>query len=127
MAARGKVDAAVAYHGGETEKYLGEADRVLAPLLMHLGDEDEFIPAESQARIKRALSGRSNVTVHTYAGCKHAFAGARVRTTTRRQRQRRTGEPGSVLRSISADGEAMRRPSQHPPTDRTVYRSLTHA
>jgi carboxymethylenebutenolidase len=74
IAARGKIDAAVAYHGAETEKYLAEADRVSAPLLMHLGDEDEFISAEAQARIKKALSAKSNVTIHTYAGCKHAFA-----------------------------------------------------
>src|ERR1700691_3970125 len=30
------VDAAVAYHGGDTQKYLVEADGLNAPLLMHL-------------------------------------------------------------------------------------------
>jgi carboxymethylenebutenolidase len=73
-ASRGRVDAAVAYHGGDTDKYLGEADRISTPLLMHLGDEDEFIPREAQAKIKEALSGKSNVVIYTYAGCKHAFA-----------------------------------------------------
>jgi carboxymethylenebutenolidase len=34
-AARYGVDAAVAYHGGDTEKYLGEIDGLRAPLLMH--------------------------------------------------------------------------------------------
>jgi hypothetical protein len=43
-------------------------------LLMHLGDEDEFIPTEAQAKIKGALSGKSNVVIYTYVGCKHAFA-----------------------------------------------------
>src|SRR5271156_4386674 len=38
-AARCHVDAAVAYHGGDTEKYLGEIDGLNAPLLMHLGEE----------------------------------------------------------------------------------------
>jgi carboxymethylenebutenolidase len=42
-AARYEVDAAVAYHGGDTEKYLGEVGGLEAPLLMHLGEEDEFI------------------------------------------------------------------------------------
>ena len=37
------VDAGVAYHGGDTEKYLSEIDGLHAPLLMHLGEEDEFI------------------------------------------------------------------------------------
>ena len=41
-AARHEVDAAVAYHGGDTEKYLGEVGSLRAPLLMHLGEEDEF-------------------------------------------------------------------------------------
>jgi carboxymethylenebutenolidase len=43
-AVRSRVDAAVAYHGADTEKYLGEVDNLRAPLLMHLGEEDEFIP-----------------------------------------------------------------------------------
>src|SRR5271154_6729609 len=34
-------DAAIAYHGGDTEKYLGEVDGLTAPLLMHLAAEDE--------------------------------------------------------------------------------------
>jgi carboxymethylenebutenolidase len=33
-AVRCQVDAAVAHHGGDTEKYLGEADNLSAPLLM---------------------------------------------------------------------------------------------
>src|SRR5256884_1642882 len=39
-AARYGVDAAVAYHGGDTEKYLGEGNRLDAPLLMHLAAEE---------------------------------------------------------------------------------------
>src|ERR1700680_4186551 len=42
-AVRYGADAAVAYHGGDTEKYLGELDGLHAPLLMHLAEEDEFI------------------------------------------------------------------------------------
>lgn len=72
--ARGTVDAAVAYHGADTEHYLGEAGGITAPLLMHLADEDEFISKAAQARIKAALAGKPNVAVHSYAGCKHAFA-----------------------------------------------------
>src|ERR1700683_4228146 len=47
-AVRGKLNAAVAYHGADTEKYLGEAHNLSAPLLMHLGDEDEFISKVAQ-------------------------------------------------------------------------------
>ena len=73
-AARTKVDAAVPYHGRDTEKYLGESDRVTAPMVMHLAGEDEFISPDAQARIKNALSGKPNVTIYSHPGCKHAFA-----------------------------------------------------
>src|ERR1700678_2496354 len=39
-AVRYRVDAAVAYHGGDTEKYLGELEGLHAQVLMHLGEED---------------------------------------------------------------------------------------
>src|ERR1700719_2223958 len=38
-AVRHGVDAAVAYHGGDTEKYLGEINGLHAPMLMHLAEE----------------------------------------------------------------------------------------
>jgi carboxymethylenebutenolidase len=73
-AARYGADAAVAYHGGETEKYLGEAKGLDAPLLMHLAEEDEFIPKSAQAEIKKALARKPNATVYSYPGQNHAFA-----------------------------------------------------
>jgi carboxymethylenebutenolidase len=74
MAARQEVDAAVAYHGGDTEKYLNEAHAIRAPLLMHLGEEDEFINRAAQQQIKAALSDLPNATVYSYPGQYHAFA-----------------------------------------------------
>src|SRR3984893_19062652 len=53
-AARYGVDAAVVYHGGDTEKYLGEVNGLDAALLMHLAEEDEFISKPAQAEIKTA-------------------------------------------------------------------------
>ena len=73
-AAREKIDAAVAYHGGETEKYLDEADKITAPMLMLLAEEDEFISEEAQTKIKAALSNKPNVEIYSYPGCNHAFA-----------------------------------------------------
>ncbi|HEY1505614.1 MAG TPA: dienelactone hydrolase family protein [Stellaceae bacterium] len=73
-AARSKVDAAVAYHGSDTEKYLGEVGGLRAPLLMHLGEEDEFISKTAQAQIKAALAEKSNAAVYSYPGQRHAFS-----------------------------------------------------
>jgi carboxymethylenebutenolidase len=68
------VDAAVAYHGGDTEKYLGEVNRLNAPLVVHLAEEDEFISKPAQAEIKAALAKKPNATVYSYPGQNHAFS-----------------------------------------------------
>jgi carboxymethylenebutenolidase len=73
-AAREKIDAAVAFHGGDTEKYLSEASAISAPMLMHLADEDEFISKAAQADIKAALADKPSVQIFSYAGCHHAFS-----------------------------------------------------
>jgi carboxymethylenebutenolidase len=73
-AVRCQIDAAVAYHGADTEKYLGEADNLSAPLLMHLGEEDEFISRAAQSQIKAALASKPNATVYSYPRQRHAFA-----------------------------------------------------
>ena len=73
-AVRHRVDAAVAYHGGDTEKYLGEVDGLHAPLLMHLAEEDEFISKPAQAEIKAALTEKPGTTVYSYPGQYHAFS-----------------------------------------------------
>ena len=73
-AARHHPDAAVAYHGGDTEKYLGEAQGISALLLMHLGEEDEFISKDAQAQIKAALAHVPSAKIFSYPGCHHAFA-----------------------------------------------------
>ncbi len=73
-AVRHGVDAAVAYHGGDTEKYLGEIEGLHAPMLMHLAEEDEFISKAAQAQIKAALAKKPNTTVCSYPGQHHAFA-----------------------------------------------------
>jgi carboxymethylenebutenolidase len=73
-AVRSDVDAAVAYHGGDTEKYLGEVHNLRAPLLMHLAEEDEFISKPAQEEITRALVTRPRATVYSYPRQRHAFS-----------------------------------------------------
>jgi carboxymethylenebutenolidase len=68
------IDAAVWYHGADTEKYLGEVDELHAPILMHLAEEDEFISKAAQAEIKAALAKKPNATVCSYPGQNHAFS-----------------------------------------------------
>jgi carboxymethylenebutenolidase len=68
------IDAAVWYHGADTEKYLGEVDGLHAPILVHLAEEDEFISKAAQAEIKAALAKKPNATVYSYPGQSHAFS-----------------------------------------------------
>src|SRR5271168_1854935 len=68
------IDAAVWYHGADTEKYLGEIDGLHAPILMHVAEEDEFISKAAQAEIKAALAKKPNATVYSYPGQSHAFS-----------------------------------------------------
>jgi carboxymethylenebutenolidase len=68
------IDAAVWYHGADTDKYLGEIDGLHAPILMHLAEEDEFISKAAQAEIKAALAKKPNATVYSYPGQCHAFS-----------------------------------------------------
>ena len=68
------IDAAVWYHGADTDKYLGEVDGLHAPILMHLAEEDEFISKAAQAEIRVAVEKRPNATVYSYPGQCHAFS-----------------------------------------------------
>lgn len=73
-ATRYGVDAAVAYHGGDTDKYLDEAGSLDAPLLLHLAEKDEFIPQDAQEAIKAALATKPGTTICSYPGQYHAFS-----------------------------------------------------
>jgi carboxymethylenebutenolidase len=69
-----RLDAAVWYHGADTDKYLGEADGLHAPLLMHVAEEDEFISKAAQAAIEAVLARKASVTIYTNPGQSHAFS-----------------------------------------------------
>ena len=94
-AERYEVDAAVAFHGAETEKYLSDVNRLNSPLLMHLAEEDEFMPKAAQAEIKAVLAGKPSVTIYSYPGQFHAFSrinGAHYNAEAAALANRRTSE-----------------------------------
>jgi carboxymethylenebutenolidase len=73
-AARAHVDVGVSYYGGRTEQFLAESGKVTAPMIFHVGEEDEYISKDAQSAIKEAMKGKELVEVFTYPGCGHAFA-----------------------------------------------------
>lgn len=73
-ATRTDADASVAYYGVGIEKHLGEADKLAHPLLIHVAEDDQFVPKEAQALILAQLKNHPQVQLFTYPGRDHAFA-----------------------------------------------------
>ena len=73
-ATRTDADASVSYYGVGLENRVAEAEKLTHPLLMHIAEEDQFVPKAAQAVILAALKDHPEVEVHTYPGCDHAFA-----------------------------------------------------
>jgi carboxymethylenebutenolidase len=73
-AARTDADAVVSYYGVGIDNFLGEAQAIKKPLLLHIAGEDQFVPKPAQEKIIEGLRGHPNVALHTYPGRDHAFA-----------------------------------------------------
>ena len=73
-AARTDIDASVAYYGVGIESLTGEAAKIAQPLLMHIAEEDQFVPKPAQEVILQALKNHPHITIHNYPGRDHAFA-----------------------------------------------------
>lgn len=73
-AARTDADASVAYYGVGIEKNLVEVEKLARPLLLHIAEEDGFVPKEAQQLIIASLKDHPQIEIHTYPGRDHAFA-----------------------------------------------------
>ena len=74
MATRSNIDLSVGYYGVEIDKFIGEADNIKAPLMLHIAEEDKFVDKQAQAKIIEGLKDNSFATTHSYAGVDHAFS-----------------------------------------------------
>ena len=73
-ATRTDIDASVGYYGVGIERFTGEAEKLATPLLLHVAEEDQFVPKAAQELIIGALKNHPQVEIHTYPGRDHAFA-----------------------------------------------------
>ena len=71
---RTRVDAAVVYYPGGANQYLDDTARIDSPLLVHLAQDDEYIPLPARQDIFDALERRPRVETFLYPACRHAFA-----------------------------------------------------
>ena len=53
---------------------LTEADRIKAPLLLHIAEEDKYTPPDVREKIIAGLATNPKATVQVYPGVDHAFA-----------------------------------------------------
>jgi carboxymethylenebutenolidase len=74
MATRSGADCSVGYYGVNIGQYLGEADQIKNPLMLHIAGRDELCPREAQREIIEALRPNPAVVVHVYDRAGHAFA-----------------------------------------------------
>jgi len=74
MAARSSVDCSVSYYGVGLGDLLGEAPLIKKPLMLHIAEEDEYVPAAEQKKIREGLKKYKNIKIHSYPGVNHAFA-----------------------------------------------------
>ncbi|HEY2661738.1 MAG TPA: dienelactone hydrolase family protein [Caulobacteraceae bacterium] len=73
-ATRTGSDASVAYYGVGIDKFTGEAVKLVHPLMLHIAEEDQFVPKPAQELILTALKNHAHIEIHTYPGRDHAFA-----------------------------------------------------
>jgi carboxymethylenebutenolidase len=73
-AARTDADANISYYGVGLEGLLGEAGAIRTPLVLHIAEQDKFVPPEAQKAILDGLKGHAHVAAHVYPGVDHAFA-----------------------------------------------------
>lgn len=74
MAVATDIDATVSYYGVGIENMLDVAERIEKPTLLHIAENDEFVPADAQEAILSGLASNPHVTMHRYEGVNHAFA-----------------------------------------------------
>lgn len=74
MATRTDIDASVGYYGVGIENMLDEAGNIHNPLLLHLAEQDEFVPSAAQKMIRAEFQDRPLVSVYSYPDVDHAFA-----------------------------------------------------
>ena len=74
MATRTDADCNVGYYGVGIEELLTEASNITKPLVLHIAEEDGFVPKEAQAKVKDGLANIGAASIFSYSNMDHAFA-----------------------------------------------------
>ena len=74
MAIRSDADCNVSYYGVMLDALAGELRNAARPLLMHIAENDKFVPKEAQGTVLAAVMPNAKIEAHVYPGVDHAFA-----------------------------------------------------
>jgi carboxymethylenebutenolidase len=72
-AVRSPLDACISYYGKGVENYLGEAQALTCPTVLHYAGADRFILPSTVADVRRGLTAKRNVEIYDYPGVDHGF------------------------------------------------------
>jgi carboxymethylenebutenolidase len=73
-ATRTDSDASAAYYGVGLDALVPEAEKLTHPLMLHVAEEDRFVPKTAQAAMEAGLKNHPQAQYFTYPGRDHAFA-----------------------------------------------------
>jgi len=68
------IDASIGYYGVGIEKALQNINMIRKPMMLHLAEEDGFVPPETQKALESTFADNPLVTIHKYSGADHGFA-----------------------------------------------------
>ena len=73
MATRSETDVNVGYYGVNIQNLLEEAKNIKAPLMLHIAEQDEFVPEEARTQIIEHFKNSDLVETYSY-DANHAFS-----------------------------------------------------
>ena len=74
MAEQSDADVNVSYYGVGLDGLIGDLDKIRAPLILHIADQDEFFPPEGRAKVIAATKNHPRISTYVYPNANHAFA-----------------------------------------------------
>ena len=74
MSTRTTIDCSIGYYGIGIDAALTEAAKIRKPLMLHVAEDDQFVPHDVQDKMKAMLGKNPQIAMHTYPRADHAFA-----------------------------------------------------
>lgn len=103
MAARSDVECSVAYYPLGVENMLDEVSDIRTPLLLHLAEQDKFLPLSTRAHIQGAASRNPVIRTENYSNVEHSFARLNSPTYSESAAQRASSMTLSLLTEYLLD------------------------